>query len=656
MPTWSRPSQTVTRPGPEASRSPNRSRSGAGPRVGRGGRVLGEVLERRRGDRQPGARRDDAGAHRHPLVGLGQAGRAEHDLAVAGEQAVAERRHLRAARADPQGAGALRLAGAAQRAVEGVGDVPPGGGDGGEQVVGVVVAEQRGDGVVVLAAQPVAPAAGDDVHGVAHVEQEAVRGIHPAVRPVGEPRLGHRREHGHVAQPAVGLLELGLDGLGEVALALVAGDDGLDELWQALAGVAAPVVGHGGAGGGHELLVAGDRREVEQTHGCGEVGGRHLAALGDGADAVVQAHPGIPDGVPDAVGERGELLRGERALGVEQDEVVVAERPGVAAADAADRGERDPLDRRTTGRGLPHLGEPVAVERGQGRPAGRAGTRDGEVASAGQVEPARADPTRGGHAQMASTPRSPVRTRATSSTGTTQTLPSPIRPVCAALRMTSTTEVGVHVVDEDLDADLRHEVDGVLRTAVDLGVTALAAVAVRLADRHALDAEGLEGLPHLVELVRLDDGGDELHAWAPSRFLESVDEACVPPPKLGAPTRPPTDIEVVRGLAVLGWSMPSTSSSSGIRQPIVYLIARAMTMVTTPEKTMVRQGDQDLDDELVDAAAVEQAGRGGEQAGTDGAQDAADEVDADDVERVVVAELELQADGAGRRGHRRRRR
>ena len=30
MPTWSRPSHTVTSPGPEASRSPNRSRSGAG--------------------------------------------------------------------------------------------------------------------------------------------------------------------------------------------------------------------------------------------------------------------------------------------------------------------------------------------------------------------------------------------------------------------------------------------------------------------------------------------------------------------------------------------------------------------------------------------------------------------------------------------------
>ena len=46
--------------------------------------------------------------------------------------------------------------GAAQRAVEGVGDEATGRGDGREQVVGVVVAEQGRDGVVVLAAEPVA--------------------------------------------------------------------------------------------------------------------------------------------------------------------------------------------------------------------------------------------------------------------------------------------------------------------------------------------------------------------------------------------------------------------------------------------------------------------------------------------------------------------
>src|SRR5690606_38408072 len=47
--------------------------------------------------------------------------------------------------------------------------------------------------------------------------------------------------------------------------------------------------------------------------------------------------------------------------------------------------------------------------------------------------------------------------------------------------------------------------------AVDLGVALLAAVAAGLADGHALDPEGLQGLLDLVQLERLDDGRDELH-------------------------------------------------------------------------------------------------------------------------------------------------
>ncbi len=131
-------------------------------------------------------------------------------------------------------------------------------------------------------------------------------------------------------RPPCDSLSSGSMRLGEVPLALVPGRHGLHELRQALAGVAAPVVRDGGPRGGDELGVAGERREVEQADGRGEVGGGDLPALGDGADAVVQAHPGVPDGVPDPVGQRGELLGREGALGVEEHEVVVAERAGVA--------------------------------------------------------------------------------------------------------------------------------------------------------------------------------------------------------------------------------------------------------------------------------------------------------------------------------------
>src|SRR5262249_16347204 len=69
---------------------------------------------------------------------------------------------------------------------------------------------------------------------------------------------------------------------------------------------------------------------------------------------------------------------------------------------------------------------------------------------------------------------------------------------------------GVVVVGEHLDADLRHEVDAVLGAPVHLGVPPLAAEATGLGDGHAADPELGEGLLHLVELERLDQGGDEL--------------------------------------------------------------------------------------------------------------------------------------------------
>jgi hypothetical protein len=63
-----------------------------------------------------------------------------------------------------------------------------------------------------------------------------------------------------------------------------------------------------------------------------------------------------------------------------------------------------------------------------------------------------------------------------------------------------------------------------------------------------------------------------------------------------------------------------------------------MISVTTPEMTRVASATSDLQDELVDTATVEQTGGGREQARADGAPEAGDEVDTDDVERVVVAE------------------
>jgi hypothetical protein len=71
--------------------------------------------------------------------------------------------------------------------------------------------------------------------------------------------------------------------------------------------------------------------------------------------------------------------------------------------------------------------------------------------------------------------------------------------------------VDTAVGGEHLELDLRDELDRVLGPAIDLGVSALAAVAAHLGDGQPRDARGLQGGLDLVELVGLDDGCDELH-------------------------------------------------------------------------------------------------------------------------------------------------
>ena len=106
-------------------------------------------------------------------------------------------------------------------------------------------------------------------------------------------------------------------------------------------------------------------------------------------------------------------------------------------------------------------------------------------------------------------------------------------------------------------------------------------------------------------------------------------------------------------------SMPVSSSSGATRMPIVFLMAKAMMNATTNEYDHHGTRGDRLPPQLVEAAAVEQAvdlvrhAVAGEEADQQGADDAADEVDADDVERVVVAELLLQARPRTGRSHRR---
>jgi hypothetical protein len=67
------------------------------------------------------------------------------------------------------------------------------------------------------------------------------------------------------------------------------------------------------------------------------------------------------------------------------------------------------------------------------------------------------------------------------------------------------------VADNDLDLHLGEEVDGILGTAVGLGVPLLASETADLGDGHAADAGGIERVLHLFELEVADDGFDLFH-------------------------------------------------------------------------------------------------------------------------------------------------
>src|SRR5690606_32931820 len=125
----------------------------------------------------------------------------------------------------------------------------------------------------------------------------------------------------------------------------------------------------------------------------------------------------------------------------------------------------------------------------------------------------------------------------------------------------------VLVADEHVDPDLGHEVHGVLRTAVDLRVAPLTAVAARLAHRQATDSRGLERGLHIIELVRLDHRRDELRHHFTSDW-----------------TRAPMDSYAASPCSAR--SMLRSSASSETRHPIVNLMARPRTRVTTAEIAM----------------------------------------------------------------------
>src|SRR5674536_188701 len=78
--------------------------------------------------------------------------------------------------------------------------------------------------------------------------------------------------------------------------------------------------------------------DVEQAEGGLEIGGRDRYRLADRAHRVVQPDAGVPDGVPQPVGQGPDVT----ATAIDQHQVEVAAGSGFPPAVPADRDQRDP--------------------------------------------------------------------------------------------------------------------------------------------------------------------------------------------------------------------------------------------------------------------------------------------------------------------------
>ena len=139
-------------------------------------------------------------------------------------------------------------------------------------------------------------------------------GLHRTGR-VDELRRGQRPQRVHVAQPAAGVLEVRLQQERQLAGGLPAGEGGLPQLRQPLAGVRPPGRVRGLPQQPGQRRVAGEVAQLEQAERGLEVAAADRHRLGDGADRVVQADPGVPDRVPDRVRDRRRRPGGRGAAG-----------------------------------------------------------------------------------------------------------------------------------------------------------------------------------------------------------------------------------------------------------------------------------------------------------------------------------------------------
>ena len=211
-----------------------------------------------------------------------------------------------------------------------------------QQVVGIADGQALSDGILVLKSQHVPRSAFlrqcSFVQCVTDVEKLLMGGLESLVRHVGDPRSGYCSQDRQVAQPTEGLLEVGLDEVGEISVPGPPRVDGITELGQAAARQSTPVAEDRRLQASGEILVAGDAAHVEQPQHDPQVAGRHATGVRHGAHAVIHAYAGVPHGVPQPIGRLTDGRLG--SLGDQQEQVEVTARGELGTAEATHGNER----------------------------------------------------------------------------------------------------------------------------------------------------------------------------------------------------------------------------------------------------------------------------------------------------------------------------
>ena len=215
-PSWSRASHTPTAAWPGAEQREQRVAGRRGPRH-RQRRAVGQPGQRARRQRQPGLRGGSRGAQHQGRVPGRVRRPGQHHLAVLFHHPVRERAALDPAAAQPGPAQPVRLA---EGVLGRVGHGPPGPGQHAQQDVPVEQPERGGHLVLLLEHQPVQAATGHIVQRVPGVEYLLVRGAHLRAGRGRHPGGRDRLDRVHVSQPAAGLLQVGLEQEGQLAVVL----------------------------------------------------------------------------------------------------------------------------------------------------------------------------------------------------------------------------------------------------------------------------------------------------------------------------------------------------------------------------------------------------------------------------------------------------